>query len=75
MTALTLNEVKNWDDTMLDKSDGNSVGSQEASRRESMASRSTPSEWNWSDVRSDEKVSPSTSSISGSLFKVTTTSN
>lgn len=43
--------------------------SSDASRRESMASRSM-SEWNWSDTRSDDKVSPSTCSINSSVFKV-----
>lgn len=41
----------------------------ELSRRESSVSRSL-SEWNWSDSRSEDKVSPSASSVSSSVFKV-----
>ncbi|CAH0549373.1 unnamed protein product [Brassicogethes aeneus] len=60
MGSMTLSEARSWDDT---------GESSEASRRESMASRSA-SECYWTDTaRSDEKVSPSTCSISSSIYK------
>ena len=61
MGAMSLAE-KSWEKDQV------SGESSEASRRESTVSRSL-SEWNWSDSRSEEKVSPSTSSVS-SIFKV-----
>ncbi|XP_063925264.1 rabphilin-3A isoform X2 [Zophobas morio] len=60
MGAMSLAE-KSWEKDQV------SGESSEASRRESTVSRSL-SEWNWSDSRSEEKVSPSTSSVS-SIFK------
>ncbi|XP_064214519.1 rabphilin-3A isoform X1 [Tribolium castaneum] len=56
--SLNLSETKVWD-----QAEGS-----ELSRRESTVSRSL-SEWNWSDSRSEDRVSPSTSSVSSSIFK------
>lgn len=66
-----VNEAKSWDE--LDyKMETTSAESSELSRRDSIVSR-TVSEWNWTtDSRSDEKVSPSASSINSSVFKVNT---
>ncbi|CAH1164805.1 unnamed protein product [Phaedon cochleariae] len=68
MGSITLSEVKSWEDSGTDDRKRETASS-EASRRESMASRSI-SDWNGSEIRSDEKVSPSTSSANSSiLFK------
>lgn len=45
------------------------VESSEASRRESTVSRSI-SDWNWTDTKSDDRISPGSSSINSSIFKV-----
>jgi hypothetical protein len=63
MGSMSLAEAKTWE---KDQASGDSS---ELSRRESTVSRSL-SEWNWSDTRSEEKISPSTSSVSSSVFKV-----
>lgn len=64
-------DSKNWDEatTTDGKTDSNSVDSSEISRRESVASRSL-SEWNWTDSRSEDKVSPGSSSVNSNVFKV-----
>ncbi|CAH1380795.1 unnamed protein product [Tenebrio molitor] len=64
MGSMSLAEAKTWE---KDQASGDSS---ELSRRESTVSRSL-SEWNWSDTRSEEKISPSTSSVSSSVFKST----
>ncbi|XP_050311012.1 rabphilin-3A isoform X2 [Anthonomus grandis grandis] len=63
MGAINLSgDPKPWDESTSDYKTDTDNG--EASRRESMASRSM-SEWNWSDTRSsdDKLLSPSTSSV------------
>ncbi|XP_049824347.1 rabphilin-3A isoform X2 [Aethina tumida] len=70
MGSMTLSHTKSWDNAVMEgRSDVTSGDSSEASRRESMASRSA-SECYWTDnTRSDEKVSPSACSVSSSIFK------
>lgn len=64
-------DSKNWDEmtTTDGKTDSTSADSSEISRRESVASRSL-SEWNWTDSRSEDKVSPGSSSVNSNVFKV-----
>ncbi|XP_023309882.1 rabphilin-3A [Anoplophora glabripennis] len=66
MSTVTLSEIRSWDDSGTEAK--GETESSDASRRESMASRSM-SDWNWSDTRSDDKISPSTCSINSSIFK------
>lgn len=64
---------KLWDDYGEIKTDSTSIESSELSRRESIVSRSL-SEWNWTnnitDSKSDDRISPSSSSINSNIFKV-----
>ncbi|KAG5888086.1 hypothetical protein JTB14_024858 [Gonioctena quinquepunctata] len=66
MSSVTLSEIRSWDDSGTEAR--GETESSEASRRESMASRSM-SDWNWSENRSDDKISPSTCSVNSSVFK------
>nr|XP_023025651.1 double C2-like domain-containing protein beta [Leptinotarsa decemlineata] len=66
MGSITLSEIRSWDDSGTEAR--GETESSEASRRESMASRSM-SDWNWSENRSDDKISPSTCSMNSSVFK------
>ncbi|XP_072394351.1 rabphilin-3A isoform X2 [Diabrotica undecimpunctata] len=70
VSSITLNETKSWEEPSSEGRVTN-FDSLEASRRDSMAARSL-SDWNWSDFRTDEKVSPSTSSINSSIFRTYT---
>ncbi|KAJ8970094.1 hypothetical protein NQ317_012450 [Molorchus minor] len=66
MSSVTLSEIKSWNDSGSEAR--GETDSSDASRRESMASRSM-SELMWSDTRSEDKMSPSTCSINSSVFK------
>ncbi|CAH1112426.1 unnamed protein product [Psylliodes chrysocephalus] len=70
VSSMTLNETKSWEEAGSD-SRQDMEGSQ-LSRRDSMATKSL-SDWNnWSpDNRTEDKISPSTSSINSSIFKTT----
>lgn len=66
-----ISEARSWEGAFSEaRPDTASVDVSEASRRESMASRSI-SEWNWSETsRGDEKISPGTCSMAEEVAKV-----
>lgn len=70
---INLNDVRPWEE-VDGKNESPSADGSEISRRESVVSRSL-SEWNWSDTKSDERISPGSCSMNSSVFKVRTFPN
>lgn len=72
---ISVGDMRSWDDSSIGgvdfKNDTTSIDSSEASRRESVVSRSF-SEWNWNDLRNDvDRISPSSGSAnSTNTFRV-----
>ncbi|XP_057651599.1 uncharacterized protein LOC130891082 isoform X6 [Diorhabda carinulata] len=69
VSSITLNETKSYEDSGTEGR-GIDADISECSRRESVGIRSS-SDWNWTDTRTEDRVSPSTSSVNSSILKLT----
>ncbi|XP_056634941.1 synaptotagmin-9 isoform X2 [Diorhabda sublineata] len=68
VSSITLNDTKSYEDSGTEGR-GIDADISECSRRESVAIRSS-SDWNWTDTRAEDRVSPSTSSVNSSILKM-----